>query len=272
LTGQLDRDGGSVVNDLHVHTQFSYDAPEGSMERSCRRALEIGLPAIAFTEHADHVADAEPFDVERYAESVERCRATFPGLTILSGVELGEPHRFRAESDALLAGYPFDLVLGSCHSILLDDRLVWIGTDETLHPDVAHASVRSFFRETLALVEDAPIFASLTHLDYPKRYWPHDALAYREEEFEEEYRAVLAAAAAADIALEINTEPTSSRYGPCPGARVVRWWREAGGRALSFGSDAHRPDDVASGLELAAAIARAEGFRDARHGLGFWRR
>ena len=41
--------------DLHVHTQFSWDAPHGDMEASCRRALEIGLPALAFTEHADFV-------------------------------------------------------------------------------------------------------------------------------------------------------------------------------------------------------------------------
>ena len=242
------------------------------MERSCRRALELGLSAIAFTEHADHVADAVPFDVDAYAESVERCRGRFPDLRILSGVELGEPHRFRAESDALVKGYAFDLVLGSCHSIAVGDRLVWIGTDETLHPDVAHENVRSYFRETLALVQEAPIFASLTHLDYPKRYWPHGVLPYREEAFEEEYREVLVAAAAAEIALEINTEPHSSRYGPCPGPRVVRWWSEAGGRSLSFGSDAHRPDDVAFGSELAASIAQAEGFREARHGLGFWRR
>ncbi|MDQ2923627.1 MAG: PHP domain-containing protein, partial [Candidatus Dormibacteraeota bacterium] len=41
--------------DLHVHTEWSWDAAHGSMERSCERALEIGLPGIAFTEHADFV-------------------------------------------------------------------------------------------------------------------------------------------------------------------------------------------------------------------------
>ncbi|TMD32858.1 MAG: hypothetical protein E6I95_10030 [Chloroflexi bacterium] len=36
-----------------MHTEWSWDAPIGHMERSCRRAIELGLPAIAFTEHAD---------------------------------------------------------------------------------------------------------------------------------------------------------------------------------------------------------------------------
>lgn len=40
--------------DNHVHTEWSWDAPAGSMERSCARAAALGLPAIAFTEHLDH--------------------------------------------------------------------------------------------------------------------------------------------------------------------------------------------------------------------------
>ncbi|TMF40082.1 MAG: histidinol-phosphatase, partial [Chloroflexi bacterium] len=34
--------------DLHVHTEWSYDGRRGSMERSCERAIELGLPAVAF--------------------------------------------------------------------------------------------------------------------------------------------------------------------------------------------------------------------------------
>jgi hypothetical protein len=73
----------------------------------CRRALRIGLPALAFTEHldltgwvvdpADLLGDnglliPEPLDVAGYLESVERCRGQFPELRILSGVEFGQPH------------------------------------------------------------------------------------------------------------------------------------------------------------------------------------
>ena len=39
--------------DGHVHTEWSWDAAAGSMERSCARAVDLGLPSIAFTEHAD---------------------------------------------------------------------------------------------------------------------------------------------------------------------------------------------------------------------------
>ena len=40
--------------DQHVHTEWSWDARDGAMERTCARAVRIGLPAIAFTEHADY--------------------------------------------------------------------------------------------------------------------------------------------------------------------------------------------------------------------------
>ena len=35
--------------DDHTHTEWSWDARSGSMEGSCARAVELGLPSIAFT-------------------------------------------------------------------------------------------------------------------------------------------------------------------------------------------------------------------------------
>jgi histidinol-phosphatase (PHP family) len=261
-----------VLPDAHVHFEFSYDAPEGSMESSCERAVHLGVPMVAFTEHADYVPGVASLDVAGFAESVDRCRTLFPALRVAAGVELGEPHRFQTEADALLRSYPFDLVLGSCHSIPVNGHLVAIGDEGTLDPSVAHENVRSFFAETLALIESAPTFAALTHVDYPKRYWPHDKVLYSERDFEEEYRAVLAAAASSGLALEINSDSGNLGHGPCPGSVVVRWWRDVGGRAVSFGSDAHRPDDLIAGFDVAAAIADSTGFRPAGHDFGFWLR
>jgi histidinol-phosphatase (PHP family) len=242
------------------------------MEESCRQAVRLGLPAIAFTEHADHVPGAGVVDVEGYSESVDRCRYLFPDLQILSGVELGEPHRFPKETAALLRQYPFDLLLGSCHSIPVGEDLVFIGDKGTLLPDVAHESVRTFFAETLALIEQAPLFAVLTHVDLPKRYWPHDDVPFIESDVEEEYRSVLGAAAGAGMALEINTGGGDVSHGPCPGPIVVKWWCEAGGTAISFASDAHAARDICSAFDLATDIAESAGFRPASHGFGFWLR
>ncbi len=261
--------------DLHVHTQFSWDAPRGDMEATCRRALEIGLPAIALTEHADFTGGGYPdfhrLDVSAYHCELERCRALFPSLRILSGVELGQPHLFPAEAASVLAAGPLDRVLGSVHCVRWQGELTDVSIGGLLAPEQAVAVVRVYFRELLGLLEGSQPFEVLAHLDYPKRYWPHAAVAYREEAFEEEIRAVLRAAARRGSVLELNTTRGAEPHrGLCPGPTVLNWWGEEGGRAVSLGSDAHSPDRIALGFDLASQLAEAAGFRPNDDPAGYW--
>jgi histidinol-phosphatase (PHP family) len=247
------------------------------MERTCRRALQIGLPAVAFTEHADFVpevhADLRPLDPVAYLAEVERCRMLYPDLRVLSGVELGEPHRFPEETSALLAAGNFDRILGSVHCVLWQDRLRDGSQLGTLPPADAPGFLRAHLAETLALVESSEPFAVLAHLDYPKRYWPHGELTYSEEDYAEEFRAILRAAAARGCALEVNTtRGADPSRGLCPGETVLRWWAELGGPAVSFGSDAHDPEKIALGFEKAAQLVEAAGFRPNPDPAGCWLR
>jgi histidinol-phosphatase (PHP family) len=245
------------------------------MEGSCRRALEIGLPAIAFTEHADFVEAFEaqrPVDMAGYLDCVERCRAEFPDLRILTGVELGEPHWFPHRTAAVLAAGRLDRVLGSVHCLEQDGRPVDM-SQGVLTPERAPLLMRAYLAETLALLESGQPFEVLAHLDYPKRYWPHGSLPFREADYEEEYRAVLRAAAGREAVLEVNTTRGGehSRY-LCPGPVVLGWWVEEGGRAVSMGSDAHDPLKIAAGFEAASRLVEAAGFRPASEPTEFWRR
>lgn len=258
--------------DLHVHTEWSWDAPRGHMERSCERALEVGLPAIAFTEHADWAIVHEgqhSVDIAGYHDAVERCRVRFPNLRILTGVELGEPHRFRRETAEILAAGPLDQVLGSVHSVRVDGRLLDASQFRSEQGVDFVAAVHEYLRELLAMVESDQAFETLAHLDYPKRYWPEGAPAYREEDYEEQIRSVLKAAARTGRVLEVNT---TRGHVLCPDLKVVRWWREAGGQAVSFGSDAHQPDKVAEGFAVATQMVQSAGFKPARDPMALWRR
>src|SRR3712207_8402136 len=79
--------------DNHVHTRWSWDTADSStMVRACERAVALGLPAIAFTEHLDftvwapedrataeglvdrHASRHAPIDVEGYAAELAECR------------------------------------------------------------------------------------------------------------------------------------------------------------------------------------------------------
>lgn len=253
--------------DLHVHTEWSYDARRGSMEASCERAIQLGLPAIAFTDHADFVkvhADQHPVDIEGYLEAIARCRAKYADLRILSGVELGEPHWFPEETAKILAAGPLDKVLGSVHCARVNGQVVDASQFVKTKIDAA-AATRAYYAEVLAMIETGPPFEVLAHLDYPKRYWP----AYREDDYVDEIRAILKAAANTGRILEVNTTRGDVL---CPELAVVRWWRELGGQAVQYGSDAHSPDKVAEGFMVATQMVESAGFKPARDPVALWRR
>ena len=242
------------------------------MERSCERALEIGLPGIAFTEHADWALVHEgqhSVDIAGYFDAIERCRAKFKELRILTGVELGEPHWFPHETADVLAAGLLDQVHGSIHCIRLDGELLDASQFRQREDIDFPRAVREYFRETLAMVESGQPFETLAHLDYPKRYWIDGLAPYREEDYEAQIRAILVAAARTGRVLEINTTRGNTL---CPDITVVRWWREVGGQAVQYGSDAHQPDKVAEGFQVATQMVEAAGFKPARDPMALWRR
>jgi histidinol-phosphatase (PHP family) len=268
--------------DNHVHTEWSYDTPaDASMMRTCEQAVAIGLPAVAFTEHLEFTKGAagdaivtvatdqrwwsriKPLDVTGYLASIERCRARFPELRIWSGVEAGESHLFAASAGAVVRGNAFDRVLGSLHAVPYQGRLVSADALFGRMPD--DDAMRYYFAEVVALIEGSDLFEVLAHVDFPRRYWPRGPHRYAEAPFEEEYRAVFRALAATGRVLEINTKS------PLASVDMVRWWREEGGRAVSFGSDAHLPNRVGDRFKLAVDIAEQAGFRRGGDPCDFWR-
>jgi histidinol-phosphatase (PHP family) len=274
---------GSVLPpDNHVHTQFSWDAPgAASMVRSCEQALAVGVGCVAFTDHldftdwtdGDRIAEEhlDPrrysamrlLDVTGYLAAIEDCRERFPDLRILSGAEIGEAHMFGASAAALVARAGFDRVLGSLHAIPFDGRLT--AADQLFGVLPAAEVMRRYFAEVVRLVEGSDIFQVLAHLDFPRRSWPQAAGPYDETAFEAEYRAVLRPLAAGGRVLELNTKS------PLLSVELLRWWRDAGGRAVSFGSDAHQPWRVGAKFKLAVDVVEAAGFRAGRDRFDFWR-
>ena len=257
------------------------------MERTCARAVELGLPSIAFTEHADFAVwtPLEPdrelpdwlarhrradgsivpptLDVEGYLACVERCRDRFPGLRIITGVELSEPHWHPRETAAIIDLGRFDRRLGSVHSIRHSDGREF-ESGEAYEVLAADDVVRGYLAEVARLAAGSDAFDVLAHIDYPIRYWPASAGDWDPHKFEEEYRYALRTLAGTGRALEVNTRVPLHPV-------IVRWWREEDGETLTFGSDAHSPDDLAAGLREAAAMVEAIGFRPGAHPYDVWR-
>jgi histidinol-phosphatase (PHP family) len=251
------------------------------MARSCEQALALGVPAVAFTDHLDfddwtdgdrgaaegldpyRYARMRVLDISGYLASIDECRQRYPGLRILSGAEIGEAHLFDASARALTATAGFDRVLGSLHAIPIDGRLT--AADDMLRLLPPDEGMRQYFAEVVRLIAGSDLFEVLAHLDFPRRMWPGSAGPYEEKAFEQEYRAVLRALAGSGRVLELNTKS------PLASVELLGWWREAGGKAVSFGSDAHQPWRVADRFNEAVDIAAAAGFAPGRDPFDFWR-
>jgi histidinol-phosphatase (PHP family) len=277
--------------DSHVHSEWSWDTggptspiAVGTMERTCARAVRIGLPALIFTEHldltgwqidaadvlehlrplisADGTLEPPRMDVNGYLQCVDRCRRTFPGLRILTGVEFGQPHRDGSAAAELVDLATLDRVNGSLHTLKVGDQFFEPPTLYRIWP--ADRVMWEYLTEVPRMIEGSDAFEVFTHIDYAVRYWPtDDAGPFDPRRFEDGFRDAMRAIAASGRALEMNV---GGRLRPW----IPQWWREEGGRTITFGSDAHQPEWLAGNFPEAVAMVEYHGFAAGRRPEDFW--
>lgn len=242
--------------DLHMHSTFSADARDG-IGAMCRAAVAKGLRFICFTEHLDLDPADHGYGFFRrpaYLEAVTAARREFaPGLTILSGLEVGEPHEHPREF-AAEARQGYDMIMGSIHMVYGP----FVGEPQLREQYDAAEIYDEYYRKMLAAVEHGG-FDVLGHLDFPKRYLGegYDAPSIDQ---------ILAALVRQGIAIEINT--SSLRKGlaePMPGPALVARYIRQGGERITIGSDAHSVPEVGADIAAAAAIPGV------RERLGYFR-
>lgn len=278
--------------DSHVHSEWSWDSGSdpsspGRMARTCEQAVRIGLPALIFTEHLDfedrwRVDDGDmgehaevlvdddgyvrlpPFDLDGYLDAIDRCRSAYPALRILTGVEFGQPHLWDDRAAAIFNTGAIDRVNGSLHMLPLT------GGDRTeprtlYHYRTADEVMWEYLAEIPRMVAGSDSFDVFTHIDYAVRAWPTAEIGpFDPRPFEDGFREGMRAIAASGRALEMNTRRLWSW--------IPQWWAEEGGRAVTFGSDAHVPEAIAANFPEATAMLESFGFRPGTRPEDFWTR
>ncbi len=277
--------------DSHVHSEWSWDTggptsptAVGTMERTCARAVRIGLPVVIFTEHLDMtgwtidavdveehqiplispdgVLEPPPLDVDGYLNCIERCRHRFPDLRILTGVEFGQPHRDGKTAAKLLDVSELDRVNGSLHTLHADGKFFEPPTLYRMWPP--DKVIWEYLAEVPRMMEGSEAYSVFTHIDYAVRYWPTDeAGPFDPRRFEDGFRQAMRAVATSGRALEMNVRGWLRPW-------IPQWWSEEGGRAVTFGSDAHTEDRLANNFPEVMAMAEYHGFRPGRHPEDFW--
>jgi len=233
------------VIDLHTHHERCGHAA-GSMAMYADAALRRGLRTLAVTDHAPLLLESGVDDPapgmhmprsawSGYLDEAVALRDRLAGrLELLVGVEADYIPGREAAYRALLDDQRLDVVLGSVHYVdgfHVYDRTRWS----------ANADVDAVYARYLELVRAAAtsgLFDVMAHIDAMKARAPRPPSAP-----EREWDATVAALRAADVAVEINTSGYRKVDEPFPAWGLIERLHAAG-VPLTFGSDAHRPDEV----------------------------
>ena len=250
--------------DVHSHTLISPDS-HAALSDMAAGAVVAGLRELCVTDHCDlldmYGTPVTSFDWPAAKEQYRAARETLEdGLTLRLGIELGSTPYDPDTARAILreGGDELDFVLGSLHN--------WIGAEFNVDlgssgfsgkPDLARRAVDAALTYTWTLVTQYPdCYDSLAHINYPLRYIRRDGIDLTFADWEDRVRAIFTEVARTDHALEVNTRRGRDLdYWP----PLLRWFRECGGKLVTVGSDAHRPEDVAKGIPEALELLKAAG-------------
>jgi len=247
------------LHDYHLHSNFSCDG-KASIVEQCLGAIAKGLPEIGITDHYDlHPGEEcrDWFRLDEWAAELELAQKEFEGrLIIRAGIELGEPHLYQAETQAMLKRYPFDYALGSLHWV--GDEVVFDHQYFRRPPDEAFG----LFFEELELMTRVGGFDVLSHFDVVVRAGKPIYGGYDPRRYEEAIRAVLKNCIEHGIALDLNTQGLRNRCQLLtPGVEILTWYRAMGGERITLGSDAHTPDVIAANFGAASEAMKMAGLK-----------
>lgn len=260
------------LTDCHTHTSISPDS-EAALADMLQKAQEHGLLAYAVTDHVElcrwypqEYYKSRPRNEEDFYDYAARFEASMAQIAaakaqfageLVCGTELGEADVDFPLAERIYRDKRLDFVIGSLHE--LPGRLDFYFLDYS--KENVPALLETYFTELLSIAQH-DCYDVLGHITYPLRYIEGDAgipvdIAQYRDCIAEIFRTVIANRRG----IELNTSGFRQKYGkPFPDAELLRLYRDLGGRLLTLGSDAHRPEDVAGGIAEGAALAKAVGF------------
>lgn len=248
----------SLPADYHMHTPLCRHAV-GEPTEYATHALASGLTEIGFTDHSPMPRD--DFDnwrmrqdqLAEYVEKVQRARREHPQLTIRLGLEVDYIPGHESWIQDLAARHPWDYFIGSVH---------YVGTWDIDNPEKIsmwrNRDTAEVWREYVALLMKAAesrFFEIIGHADLPKKFGH-----YPNAECTALYQKFFEVAARSNVAIELNTaglRKDCKEIYPSPAILQLAHIRRV---PITFGSDAHAPQEVGAAFNEAVALARAVGY------------
>ena len=249
----------SLPADYHTHTPLCRHA-EGEPTELAARALELGLTEIGFADHSPMQRDdfddwrMKASELETYIARVQQARSDHPNLTIKLALEVDYLPGHEDWIRELAARYPWDYLIGSVHYVseswAIDNPFQlaqWKGREPL-------EVWRAYF-ERLTLAAESGLFDIIGHADLCKKF-----AFYPQEDCTPLFTRFLQAVKRRGLALELSTAGLRNDCREIyPSPRIVRLAATLG-VPITFGSDAHRPAEVASHFAEAVELARSAGY------------
>lgn len=254
--------------DSHLHSNNSFDGTP-TVKEICEKAISLGLSAVTVTDHmeAPEILLGEKSEygdmvkqIKKSVKDVESCQDIYKNkLTVLKGMELGEPmHNIQLTKQALSIA-DFDFILASVHNLKDEQDFYFIDYSQINVNEL----ITRYFIELLDTAQNAD-FDSLAHLTYPFRYICERTdldiqilLQENETVIEKIFKALISR----EKALEVNTSGLFKKIASTlPDAELLKKFKALGGKYVTIGSDAHQTENIAQGFGVGFEIIKKCGF------------
>lgn len=245
--------------DYHMHTPLCRHA-SGSPTEYAARAEALGLSEIGFTDHNPMREDGfddwrmRAAELDAYVSLIEEAKADHPALSIKIGLEVDFIPGMEDWIRELRQRHPWDYFIGSVHYI-------GGGWDIDNPHRMAEWKRREVFEvwteyfERLTQAAASGLFEIIGHADLAKKF-----RHLPQQDCTRLYDTFLRAAKTSGAAIEINTAGLRKDCREMYPSPYILQRAARMGVGLTFGSDAHRPEEVGADFAEALALSRRCGF------------
>ncbi len=239
---------------------------EDTVDRFLDAAKNNGVEEIGFSEHIYRFREAlevwdHPFwrenatdDLDRYCEFLSAMKDS--GRPIKLGLEIDWIRGREDQLKAIIDAYPWDYVLGSVHFIG-DCSVDYKHPDYDIWTRKDVDEIWSLYFDALGEAASSGLYDILSHPDLVK-IWDKKP----EGDLRRFYEISLDRIAEADVAIEVSTaglrKPIREIY---PSMDLLKLLVDAG-KPVVLSSDAHRPEDLGYGYDLAQEYLCSAGVKE----------
>lgn len=242
--------------DYHMHCCFSMDS-EARPEDMIEAAQKRGLNEICFTDHVDYDRDGDSSrlpDLAARKTYFDGIRDRYPDVAVKLGAEISlKDELCTARSLEFVRASNPDFIIASLH--LVNGVGAWekgyydMGSREEVY--------RAYIDGIADMLPSCRGFNVLGHYDFCAKYAPYEnrgmTLADGADTFDRIFRLL----AQNGRGMEINT--AAWKQDPAWGLDILKRFVELGGEYVTFGSDAHRAENVGARAGEAYELACAAG-------------